>query len=185
MPTELAYRDDDERTLEVVNSDRPLPVRLAGAAQVGRTLDSGYRMVPGVVTGAAYQDGDAIGTTIMFPGMVRAEVGSGQLYSATYLDNDDEGLQIDLHLFSTPPTYVPTDNGAYSPADGDLASYVGTVSFSAFYNLGNNQVSVGTFNPIAFVGDGEVNLYGQVVARGALNIADGNMPRIRLVTLAD
>lgn len=185
MPTELAYRDDGDRTLETVNSDHPLPIRSVDALQIGRTLDSGYRLVPGIVTGAAYQDGDAFGTTITFPGMVRTEVGSGQLYSATYLDLDDEGLQLDLHLFRAPPTYTPTDNAAYSPTDNDMLNYIGTVTFASFSNFGANQVSVGTFSPIAFTSDTDANLYGQCVTRGAPTIADGNLPRIRLVVLAD
>lgn len=153
--------------------------------RVGMTLDSGYQTPPGIGTGAAYADGDQMGDAFRFPGVLRQETLAGQLYSATYLDMDDEGLQVDLHLFLWKPTYFLNDNGAYSPADTDLLGYVGTVNFTTFSNLGNNQMSVGSFNPIAVAKAPTTDLWGQVVTRGALNIAAGNLPMFRIVTLAD
>lgn len=166
----------------------PFPVYVppdAPSLRVGRTMDSGYQQPGSIGTGAAYADGDAIGQMFRFPGCLRTDTMSGQLYSATYLDMDDEGLQVDLHLFTGKLTYTPTDNGAYSPDDAGMLTYVGTVSFTSFFNFGSNQVSVGSFSPIALANAPSTDIWGQVVARGALNIAAANLPYFRLVWLAD
>ena len=184
----LGFRRAGSAAPTEVNDLSPLPVYVptdAPPLRVGRTLSSGYQQPDGIGTGAAYSDGEAIGKMIRFPGVLREDVRSGQLYSATYLDLDDEGLQVDLHLFTTKLTYSPSDNNAYSPTDADMMAYIGTVSFLSFYNLGANQVSVGTFSPIAVANAPSVDVWGQVVARGALNIAANNLPMFRLVWLAD
>lgn len=186
--TTLRWRPVDSSAGVEVDDENPLPTRAYGPVQVGASGDSGYCGVPGIVTGAAYADGDAIGAgAIVFPNCLRSGVQSGQLYSATYLDLDDEGLQVDLHLYAAVPTYAPTDNGAYAPSDADLVNsrYIGTVSFATFSNFSSNQVSVGSFNPIGVAGAPGTNIYGHVVARGALNIAIGNLPLFRLLWLSD
>lgn len=185
MSTFLAQRQSGSSGPEDVNDEAPLAVKSVGPVQVGRTLDSGWCGVSGVVTGAAYADADAIGTGVVFPNVLRPEALSGTIYTALYLDADDEGLAVDLHLFRSPPAYVPTDNGAYAPGDAALEAYCGTISFASFSNFGVNQVSVASGVGIAVANAAGTALYGQVVARGALNIAADNQLRFRLVVLAD
>lgn len=185
MGTILTQRQPGRASSEDVNDLAPLATKVVGPIQVGRTLSSEYRRIPGIGTGAAYQDGDAFGTTITFPGVVNPNTGSGIVMSATYLDLDDEGLQIDLHLFSERPTYTPTDNSAYAPTDTDLRSYIGTVSFYTFSNFGSNQVSFVGNVGCAFTGVAGSDIWGQCVARGAHNIAADNLPMLRIATLAD
>ena len=159
--------------------------RIVEPIRVGQTLDSEFITVPGIVTGAAYADGDAIGTTIVFPNVLRPETLSGVLYSAHYNDLDDEGLQVDLVIFKGPPTYTPADNGAYAPTDADIRNRIAVISFAAFYNWSNNQSSDVANIGIGFANAAGPHLYGHLIARGALNIAAANLPQVRLVVLAD
>lgn len=170
----------------------PLPVQLYDPLGVGlpplrgRTITV-KRVVPGIVTGAAYADADAIGTLIEFPNLLTlnpyTNTYSGMLHSALYFDLDDEGLQVDLHLFGRRIT-DGTDNSAYAPTDADVRAYLGTVSFTAFFNLGANQVSVVTGIGLPLVSTSS-SVFGQAVARGALNIAAENLPEFSLTVLAD
>lgn len=181
------YKDGEPVAADDGENRLPTDARIIGAIQVGKTGDSEYVVIPGIGTGAAYTDGYAFGTTITFPNVLRPNVGSGVLYSATYLDLDDEGLQVDLHLFKRPPTYVPINNAAYSPSDSDLlaSGYICTVSFTTFSNFGANQVSyVGNIGR-AFANAAGTDLYGQCVARGVQNIAAANLPMMSLQALAD
>lgn len=187
MGTYLSQRHPGDSEPHDVNSEYPLSTEIVEPVRVGRTGDSEYVQVPGIGTGAAYSDGEAIGATITFPNLLRAETLSGQLYSATYLDIDKEALQVDLYLFKRVPTYAPSDNNTYAPTDADLVAsgFVGVVSFLTFYSTSTSAVSVGTFSPIGFAGAAGTALYGQLVARGGLNIAANNLPQLRLVVLAD
>jgi len=192
MP-EMYHRPKGRGSQPVTVSERsPLSVQLfdplnAGLPPVrGRTVTV-TRRVPGIATGAVYADADAIGTLIEFPNLLQlnpyTNAYSGMLHSAMYFDLDDEGLQVDLHLFSRKIT-DGTDNSAYSPSDTDVRAYLGTVSFTAFFNLGSNQVSVVTSIGLPLV-SASASVFGQAVARAALNIAAENLPELSLSVLAD
>lgn len=163
------------------------PDRNVGLPPVAGRIKRSIRVVPGIGTGAAYQDGDVMGTIIEFPGLFRPNINSGILYAARLIDLDDEGLQIDLHLFSRSIASPGADNAAFSPTDADVAtSYVGTLEFTSFSNFGSNQVSMAKnvgFDVWSFAPNG--SLFGHAVTRGASNIAAGNLPMFQLSVLPD
>lgn len=190
MLTFLGWRPRGATADTQVSEDTPLPVRMAEdddgllrlPAPAGTTI-SVARAIPGIGTGVAYADGDALGTLIEFPNVVRARRRSGTLMAALYYDLDDEGLTVDLHLFAQSIT-SGTDNSAYDPSDAEVRAYVGTVTFTTFSNLGSNQVSAVSNIGLDFVLEG-TSLYGQAVARGALNVAADHLPWLRLVIRPD
>ena len=191
MP-EMYHRPLGKGAAVPVSERKPLSVQIfdplnAGLPPVrGRTVTV-TRRVPGIVTGAAYADADALGTLIEFPNLLRlnpyTNAYSGLLHTARYFDLDDEGLQVDLHLFSR-KIADGTDNSAYAPSDADVRAYLGTVAFTAFFNLGSNQVAVNTSIGLLLSSE-SASVFGQVVARGALTIAAENLPEFSLSVLPD
>ena len=148
---------------------------------VGKTRDVLFK-IPGIVTGAAYAAGDAVGIQFGF------DVGcpSGVIHTALLFDLDDEGIELYLHLYKR-PIVGTADNAAYAPSDAEELSKVGTLDFTTFINSGNNQSSQISSAGIAFVCDQSYagNLFAQAATNGAPNIAAGNDYWIRLTILAD
>ena len=162
-----------EQGLTIANQ----PIRVAS-----RTVQSDMFSPVGVAPGAAYADLDAIGTNAVGLAVPK----SGIIQSAIYYDRDDEGLQVDLWLFSEPPA-AQTDNGAFTLSDTGLSKVIDVIQFSGFRDATNGQVSTQNGLGIAYVtaaaADGQI--YVQLQARGALNIAAGALPAFRLTILAD
>lgn len=150
----------------------------ATTSVVGKTFRTRQLVPPGIGPAAAYADLDALGT--LFPIMVPV---SGIIQTALYYDLDDEGLQVDLWLFDA-PVATQTDNAALTLADPDLVKTVGRIQFTSFADAANGQVAIATNLGLAYVAP-QRRLYGQVQARGALNIAAGSEPRFTLIILAD
>lgn len=168
-----------------VSDSLPFPTKIHNEMlpPVARHLVAVTRTVPGIGTGAAYADLDALGTLIEFPNLLLRQSNpvryTGTLESAVYYDLDDEGLQVDLHLYSRAVT-SGTDNSAYAPADADALAYLGTVNFVAFHDLNTSRVSAVEDIGLLLVGE-STSVWGQAQARGALNIAAENLPRFKLV----
>lgn len=185
--SEIYRRTDDGREMRPVSSVNPFPVALAQRLLPpieGRTV---WRMVqvPGIGTGAAYADGDAFGGLITFPEVFRAEKRSGVIVAVLLFDLDDEGLALDMPLFARPIT--PTaDNGPFALSDDGLLACRGAVAIptAAFWNWGSNQLAV-VKDVGLWVQSDDTNLYTQLVARGALNIAAGAIPWLGVVVLPD
>ena len=140
--------------------------------------------VPGITTGAAYADKDQIGSLFSFDRVSRNDVFSGILQGGNYYDLDDEGLQVDLWLFYGTVT-LAADNAAFALSDGDLAKVVAVLSFTAFSDAANGQFSQVTGLAKPFRTRGGTRLWAAAQARGALNIAAGNLPRFSLDVLPD
>lgn len=179
---------------EEVTLANPFPVRIPDDLGTNRTLPpvagrsffTPPRTVPGIGTGAAYADGDIMGTVIEFPNVFRPERLSGILLGGIYYDLDDEGLQVDLHLSARPFATSPgADNAAFTVLDADLLAIRATCTFAttAFFNFANNQIAY-DFRTQPIFSD-STSLWGYVVARGALNIAAGNLPAFSLCLLPD
>lgn len=149
----------------------------------GRTR-SALVTIPGIGTGAAYADGDCFGTIMEFPNMLRTERKSGLIHTVQYFDLDDEGLAIDVHFYNRAIASPGADNAAFNPTDAECLAWIGTASFSAFYNHGSNQISGGAYY-IAVPPQAGTSIFAHAVARGALNIAAENLPRIRVTCLPD
>ena len=133
----------------------------------------------GVTTGSAVSAaGDSMGD------LVEIEVPkSGVIYSATYWDMDDEGTQVDFEVFKREITSTAWD-GAWSPSDYDMLSFVTELSFSHFDDQINSQTSELTNIGKAYTAP-EGKLWLQPVDRGTKNIAANNIPRIQLQILSD
>jgi hypothetical protein len=183
------HKAGEQTVLEEVTNLRPFPVEIPEASASGLPPVAGRSTfaqvtVPGITTGAAYADGDCLGTLMEFPNLLRSGKSSGLLHTALYFDLDDEGLQVDLHLFSRPILSPGADNAAFTPSDSEVLAYLGTLTFTSFFNLGANQVSMLTNVGIALQSSG-TSVWGHLVARGALNIAANNLPVLRLAVLPD
>lgn len=183
----LGFRRAGSAAPSEVSDLAPLPVEIAGGATLppvaGRTLTR-EDTPPGIGTGAAYADLDAIGTVMTFPGVFRANVSSGLLQSARYYDLDDEGLAVDLWLFSRRPA-APTDNSALALSDADLRNVVAVVSFASFADAANGRFSQSGGLGLMVHGSGGTDLYGIAQARGALNIAASNLPVFAIDVVPD
>lgn len=132
--------------------------------------------IRGITTGAAYQSGDNMGI------ITKLEVPkSGVIYSATFWDMDDEGLQYDLVILKHGVVQV-ADNSPWAPIDQELLGFIAELSFVSFDDHGGARTS-----SLTNIGQGYVApegfLYIQCVVRGAHNIAAGNLPRFQLQIL--
>ena len=134
----------------------------------------------GIVTGAAYADLDAIGTLPVEVAVPQ----SGTIMSAIYYDLDDEGLQVDLWLFSSRPG-VRTENAQFDLSDGELITVIDVIQFVGFRDAASGQVSIQNGLNIAYNLGPSSSIYIQLQARGALNIAAGSLPAFRLSILPD
>ena len=147
-------------------------------AVVGKTYSTPLLTPPGIGTGAAYADLEALGLHFFF------EVPrSGVIQSAIYYDLDDEGLQVDLWLLSDAPT-TQTDNGALTFIDHDLIKVITRIQFMSFADAGNGQFAESKAIGKAYVQPSR-RMWAQCQARGALNIAAGNLPQFRIDFLSD
>ena len=187
----LFWRSTKESAAHEVNELRHFPTQIIGGdnplaslpAVSGRSVFV-QRQAPGIGTGSAYADGDVMGTGIEFPNVFRPERLSGLCVFGMYYDLDDEGLQVDLHLFARQLTSPGADNAAVNPSDIDLTAYRGSLQFTTFSNWSSNQVSQ-VVNAGLHLFSETTSIWGYPVARGALNIAAANIPVFGLCVLPD
>lgn len=186
MPETLRFHDG-QAYIEASNEE-PYPVKLmpnAGPLHVGGTVRIGPFGPTDIVTGAAYADLDAMGVTpFLVSGGPHAVPRSGVIQSAIYIDRDDEGLQIDLWLF-TAQVGNQTDNSAFVVSDADLTRVIDVIQFSSFRDANTGQVSVVNGIGTAYELQPGENMYGLLQARGALNIAAGALPLFNIKILGD
>ena len=143
-----------------------------------RTYFSRKISIPGITAAAAHTAADALGVKFIIN-----TPRSGILYSANLWDLDDEGLQIDLALFSADFTAV-ADDAAWSLSDEDLRKLFYVVKFQTFDDAVNGQMSsVEAINKAVVLPEGQC--WAQAIARGASTIAAGSDPVIQLQFLAD
>jgi len=134
--------------------------------------------VPGIVTASIYVAGDAVGTIFTFGGVPK----QGTIQTGVYLDKDDEGIETDIIIFNKAITSV-ADHDPFGVSDADLDSLVGTITFSTFLDLINNQSSVASGLFLTYTAP-EETLFVQMVTRGTPSIAASNLPQFRLTILS-
>lgn len=173
LPIQLAWRREGDDDWSAVDGASPLPVAVGGIALFSTKLAVVRTPIPGIGTGSAYTSGDAFGTKFTL-----AVPNEGTIASVIFRDYDDEGLGKEIVLFSENFTQT-TDNDAFAPTDIDLVSCIGVISIVSFYNFSANQVGMAT--PALYYVAPKGLLYGQVVTRGADNIAAGAIPDFTLV----
>ena len=106
----------------------------------------------------------------------------GIIYSATFLDLDDEGTQVDLEIFKRSYTAI-ADNAAWSPTDSDMEGFVHEIPFFSFDDHINSQTSESNGINKAYTAPDGV-FYIQAVCRGTPTIAAGSEPRFQLQILS-
>ena len=133
--------------------------------------------IPGVDT-AIYAAGDAFGTVFM------VEVPkSGIIYSATFWDMDDEGLQTDFEIFRRAIT-TTANNAAWAPSDADILNLVTELSFVSFDDHGNSRTSELTNIGKAYSAP-DRKFWVQAISRSTPTIAASNLPYFQLQILSD
>lgn len=171
FPAGLHYLPEGTSEYVEVDDSNGLPVSVLNIVRTGTRVI--YTMeVPGIVTGAAYLDGDAFGTRFFLPGVSRSGVGSGVIEAITFNDKDDEGIQKDFVFFRSAIAGT-ADNSPFDPSDGDTDAKVGVVPVAVFYNWNSNRGGEATGVDLPYVAD---DLWCQIVTRGADNIAAGHIP---------
>jgi hypothetical protein len=153
--------------------------KVVGTARAAtRTYFTGLFPVPGIVVAVAYTADDALGTkfTIDVPK-------SGIIHAACFLDKSDLGLEVDLVICNR--DFVGTaDNVAFAITDVELESFISTITFVTFKDLGSARTSTAAALGLPYVAP-EGLLYCQFITRGAPTIAANNLPRLSLSILAD
>ena len=141
---------------------------------VGRSVDVGPIVIPGIGTGVAYAALDQFGQHITIPVPRR-----GQILEVRFHDLDDEGIDKELWLFRWPPV-LAADNAAFSLSDTDNPGVVAIFLFSTWRDAVNNQIGFSANTPASYYAPEGV-LYGALKTLGADNIAAGSLPSISLV----
>lgn len=175
FPVQIVHPEDNDYPAFEIKGEEMPPV-------AGRSKKFQLQ-IPGIGTAAAYADGEAFGTAFILHNVFRAERPSGWITGARLADLDDEGIQIDVALFSA-PIAAPTDNSAFAPTDVELATCVGVVSIDTFANWSVNQYGQSSAAPMHVVADGP-NLYAACISRGAPNIAAGAIPILTIYVTPD
>ena len=122
--------------------------------------------------GAPYVANDAFGGLLTFDVPPK-----GTISNVIFIDLDDEGIQKDLFLSNR--IFTPTaDNAPFDVTDDFVANVEGMVRIIDFFDLLNSQVGQAT--PAMAYNAPEGKLYGQLITRGADNIAAGSLPLIFL-----
>jgi hypothetical protein len=167
---------------ERVSETNPLYVAQQGIVQVrGSIYDTGYLRVPGVDHSDAYTAGDAIGTQFA----VTLPFRQGVLYSATLLDLDDEGTQLDLWISDSEWGTKIADDAAFSPADAEMLRVIDILEFTSTVDATNSHF-MALRNIGLAVSLPESRLWLQLESpSGTPTIAVGSNPRVRLQFLVD
>lgn len=181
----LWWRKGREGAKETTD-ENPFPVQIIQSHNLppvsGRTITRVVK-VPGIGTGAAYTAGEAFGTPFRFNNVFDAQKKSGTVVGAFILDLDDEGIQVDIPLFTRRIT-ATTDNNAFAVTDNDLMYCRGVVSITEFFNWNVCQFGQRTGLSLWIQGE-SAHLETQLVIQGAANIAAGKEPYIGLIVVPD
>lgn len=135
----------------------------------------GPTLIPVIGTGAGYAAGDAFGGKFILKVPIE-----GTIATVIFRDYDSEGTSKEIVLFSQEFT-ATADNSAFAPTNSDLMNCIGVISITAFYAYNANQIGIAT--PALYYVAPKGLLYGQVVTRGADNIAAGSIPDFTLVVV--
>ena len=154
-------------------------IQVAGdVLTVGRKFCTGYLQLPRMTAAVLYTTGDAVGGKFIIPVPL-----SGTIEVAVLLDKDDEGLAMDLAIF-TKNFVAAADNDAFTVTDQELEGFLATISFATFSNFATNQVSTVANMGLDYIAP-ERRLYCQMIARSGPTIAADNFPMVSLTIKSD
>lgn len=133
--------------------------------------------IPGIAAADAFDANDCFGTIFQ----IRVPK-QGVIQSATFWDMDDEGSQVDCHIFKHNIAQIASD-AAWAPPDSDMLHFVTVLQFATFVDSGGVRTA-----ELVNIGKGytapEGLFYIQAVTPSTPNIAAGNMPRVQLQILS-
>jgi hypothetical protein len=177
---ELWIRKTGETTTSPVTDINPLPIEVV-SLPAGETFDTDYVTVPGIVAGAAYATGDAMGTRFQLPVPT-----AGYITTVLTVDLDKEQLDFDVLLFRQ--AFAPTaDNAAMDVADTEHHRFTGHISVLTTHYAALNDSAVATTRlapPLHYYAPAGY-LWVQLVTRGAPNYTAADDLRISLRILPD
>ncbi len=174
LPVQIVTNEDEDVPKVQIDQPQLPPVQ-------GQTLLRLYD-VPGIGTGAVYDAGEAFGTPFTLHSLFGGKI-SGTIVGVVLFDLDDEGIQVDLPIF-TQSLAGTTDNNAFAPTDTELLTCRAVFPITEFYNWSVNQFGQYVGTPKWIVLEGP-NAYTQLVVQGAPNIAAGALPRLAITTVPD
>lgn len=156
-------------------------VEVTNVVAVSSSIVSILVPIPGIGSGVAYAAGDAVGTAFRIPNAAREAGKGGTIETVVLIDRDNERIETDLVLF-TQPISGTADNAAFDPDDRELAHCIGHVKITAGEYVAFNDNAEGTVRTVGltFQTDQEPHLYGQLVTRGAPNLAASTDYLLRL-----
>ena len=177
---ELYVRYARDASTERVTDLHPLPVYMPADQPVGvssRGFDTGLVPVPGIVSGAAYASGDAMGAWFSFP--VPTE---GWIDTVYGVDLDKEQLQFSLLFLNDTPTDTVADNAAMDLTDADAPKFAGhvVVSTTAYLALNDNATVTQTVGPPLHYTAPKGRLWVRCVTQGAQNFTANDDMRLGL-----
>lgn len=120
------------------------------------------------VTAGAYSANDAVGEKLTFTGCPN----DGLIHSVVIVDNSEQGVELDLVLFSQDFTGV-ADNAAFSVSDADAANVITVINIpiANYKDIGGQKVAVVENKSIPFKLTETTStklgrIYGQLITRG-------------------
>ena len=141
-----------------------ISVKIQGDVQIfGTDFHTSMLVVPGIVSGAAYAAGDAMGTKFAFKA---PEV--GVLRKVACVDQDKEGIAFYILFWSSSRIDGGTDNSAFDMTDSNSEVFQGFIEVSTFAALSDNSVAMEGDLYMPFVAPDGL-LTAQLVTRGAPN----------------
>lgn len=116
--------------------------------------------------GEAYTDGDVVGGLLTFA--IPGPTGYGVLNCIVVVDDDNEGADLDLFLFSSAPTTI-ADDAAFTPSAADLKKLIYKCAIASGDYATENSLQFVIKNNLdtVFETDGGSNLYGYLVCNGS------------------
>lgn len=136
---------------------------------------------------AIYADGDLLADVQSVGNAVRINNGTGILQSVRVLDEDDQGIGMDL-VFITSNSTFGTENAAPTITDTLARDILGIVSISSsdFIDLGGSRVATKTGIGLGIIPTtGARTVYMAAITRGGTPTYTANGLRVRLTFLAD
>ena len=135
--------------------------------------------------GAAYTANDVVGGLLTFS-LDGAVVNGGILNSAYFVDDDNEGAELDLYLFSAAPTAI-ADDAAFAPSAADLQKMFAVINVETTDYLTVNSLKYAYKKDINQIikSDGGQKIYGYLVAVGTPTYAAAKTILIRLSIVSE